>query len=70
MNRSLARYRGQAVRTSILIKADVELSEQFCDYCNMKFSDSTYCGKSSMSQEDKRALEIMNEMARLKNGHY
>ena len=23
-----------------------------------------------MSQEDKRALEIMNETARLKNGHY
>ena len=48
----------------------MELSEQFRNYCNMEFSDSVYGGKSSMSQEDKRALDIMNETAKLENGHY
>ena len=70
VNGPLNRSQSYAVRTANFIKADVELSEQFRNYCNMEFSDSVYGGKSSMSQEDKRALDIRNETAKLENGHY
>ena len=70
VNGPLRRSQSYAVRTANFIKADVELGEQFRNYCNMEFSDSVYGGKSSMSQEDKRALDIMNETAKLENGHY
>ena len=33
--------------SSNFIKADVELSKQYRNYCNMEFSDSTYCHKKT-----------------------
>ena len=36
----------------------------------MEFNDSTFSNKTSMSQEDRRALEIMNQTVKLKEGHY
>lgn len=70
VNGPLGRSHSFAARTSNLIKADVELNEQFRNYCNLEFNDTLYGSKPSMSQEDKRALDIMNETARLENGHY
>jgi hypothetical protein len=52
------------------IKTDVELSQQFEGYCNREFNDSSYDGRTSMSQEDKRAVEIMETSVVLKQGHY
>ena len=48
----------------------MELNEQFFNYCNMEFDDTVYNSKLSTSQEDKRALDIMNETAKLENGPY
>lgn len=70
VNGPLGRAQAADTRTANFIKADVELSEQFRKYCNMEFSDSIYSNKSSMSQNDKRALEVMRESAKLKGGHY
>ena len=36
----------------------------------MGFNDSVYSGKPSLSQNDKRALEIMQEAAVLQDSHY
>ena len=70
VNGPLGRAQAADTRTANFIKADVELSEQFRKYCNMEFSDSIYSNKSSMSQNDKRALEVMRKSATLKGGHY
>ena len=42
----------------------------FEQFCNMEFNDMTYESKTSMSQNDKRALEIMEQSAKLIDGHY
>ena len=70
VNGPLGRTQSSPSRTTNFIKADVELSEQLQNYCNMEFNDSVYGEKSSMSQNDKRALQTMQETAILKNGHY
>ena len=61
---------GSAPRSASFISADVQLNEQFEKFCNMEFNDSTFSNKTSMSQEDRRALEIMNQTVKLKEGHY
>lgn len=59
-----------ATRTARFIKADVDLSDQFQKYCNMEFNDSIYSRKSSMSLNDKPAIDVMRNSAKLKSGHY
>ena len=66
----LGRAHGTAAHTANFITADVELTEQFRSYCNMEFNDTIYSCKTSMSQNDKCALDIMHETAKLKDGHY
>ena len=46
------------------------LNKQFENYCNLEFNDSTYESKLSLSQNDRRALEIMEKTVKLKDGHY
>ena len=70
INGPLGRVQSSSTCTANFIKADLELSEQFRSYCNMEFNDSVYSCEPSLSQNDKRALEIMNETAALRNGHY
>ena len=36
----------------------------------MEFNDSVYDGKTSLSQNDNRALKIMQDTAALQDGHY
>lgn len=36
-----------------------QLNKQFEDYCNLEFNDSGYESRPSMSQNDKKATEIM-----------
>ena len=70
INGPFGRVQSSSTCTANFIKADLELSEQFRSYCNMEFNDSVYSCEPSLSQNDKRALEIMNETATLVNGHY
>ncbi|XP_074653621.1 uncharacterized protein LOC141907778 [Tubulanus polymorphus] len=54
-----------------VIKGDEVLSQQFLTYCNAEFNDCVYDDKTEMSQEDKRALAIMESTVQLtKDGHY
>ena len=61
VNGQLARVQSSATSTANFIKVDLELSEQFRSYCNKEFNDSVYTCEPSLSQNDKRALEIMNK---------
>ena len=58
------------VPTSNLIDTTANLSKQFEDFCNLEFNDSSYEPKMSMSQNDQRALNIMEGTVKLSNGHY
>ena len=46
------------------------LKERLEKICNMEFNDVIYQAKPSMSQNDKKALGIMEQTAKLVNGHY
>ena len=70
VNGPLGRVRDSNFYTANFIRADTELSEQFRSYCNMEFNDSVYGGKPSLSQNDKRALELMQETCVWQEGHY
>ena len=61
---------GSAPHSASFINADVQLNEQFEKFCNMEFNDSAFSSKTSMSQEDRRALDVMNESIKLEEGHY
>jgi hypothetical protein len=52
------------------VQADSNLDRRFEQFCNMEFNDMIYESKTSMSQNDKRALEIMEQSAKLIDGHY
>lgn len=57
--------------TANRIHSDVQLNEQFEQYCNIEFNDTKHHDDTTaMSLEDKRALHIMEESATLKDGHY
>ncbi|XP_068675732.1 uncharacterized protein [Montipora foliosa] len=60
-----------APKSSIANFAQVEktLDQQFRDYCNLEFNDTVYETKM-MSQNDRRALDIMEKTVKLENGHY
>ena len=69
INGPLGRNRN-ATRTTNFIRRDAELDHMFRRFCNMEFSDSLLDSKREMSLDDKRALEIMESSAVLKEGHY
>jgi len=70
VNGPLGRARSSPSRTANFVNADLQLNEQFQKYCDMEFNDSVYSNKSSMSSNDRRALDIMKATAQLKDGHY
>ena len=70
INGPLGRSQSSVTCASHFIKTGVELDELFRDYCNMEFNDAIYRNKPAMSQEDKHALRIFTETAKLENGHY
>ena len=69
LNGPLGRRTSQA-RTANFVEADVELNQQFERFCDLEFNDSIYDPKTSMSQNDKRALNVMESTAKLTNGHH
>ena len=56
--------------TTNIIRSDAELTEQFERFCNQEFNDTNADSKSTMSQENRRALNIMEDFIKLKNSHY
>lgn len=70
VNGPLGRAQASTPATVNFIRANAELTEQFRSYCNMEFNDSVYSNNSSMSSNDKRALEIMSKTAILREGYY
>ena len=70
INGPLGRSQSSVTRASHFIKTGVELEELFRDYCDMEFNDAIYRNKPAMSQEDKQALRIFSETAKLEKGHY
>ncbi|KAK3737962.1 hypothetical protein QZH41_000763 [Actinostola sp. cb2023] len=70
LNGPLGREKNKAA-TANFVDSDTELSKQFREYCNLEFNDSTYEPKTSMSQNDRRALEIMQTTTvKLEDNHY
>ena len=69
MNGPLGR-KGNQTPTANFIQGDAQLSQQFQQFCNREFSDSIYETKTSMSQNDQRALKIMKDTVKMTNGHY
>ncbi|XP_022797621.1 uncharacterized protein LOC111335892 [Stylophora pistillata] len=68
VNGPLGRAQASTPANANFIRGDAELTEQFRSYCNMEFNDSVYSNNSSMSSNNKRALEIMSKTAFLREG--
>jgi len=49
---------------------DELLHEQFTRYVNLEFIDSIACDKPTMSQDDRRAMQIYDNSVSLVDGHY
>ena len=60
----------KAARTSNRIQSHVVLDQQFVRFCEMEFNDSQFSIEKGLSQDDKRALAIMEDSAELCGGHY
>lgn len=56
--------------TANFVQANKTLEQQFQEYCNLEFNDKMYDLKISMSENDRRALDIMEQTVKLENGHY
>ena len=69
LNGPLGRKKSK-VPTANFIDSSAKLSKQFEDFCNLEFNDSTYEPQASMSQNDRKALQVMDGSAKLSNGHY
>ena len=57
-------------RTANRIQSHADLNLQFERFCEMEFNDSQFSVEKGMSQEDKRALNIMEKSTELRGGHY
>lgn len=60
----------KAARTSNRIQSHVVLDQQFVRFWEMEFNDSQFSIEKGLSQDDKRALAIMEDSAELRGGHY
>jgi hypothetical protein len=61
---------GNHQHTANIIYTDTELNRQFEGFSNQEFNDSVYDSSTTMSQDDRKALKIMEETVRKNNGHY
>ena len=60
----------KSVRTTNRIQSHAVLDQQFTRFCEMEFNDSQFSIEKGLSQDDERALAIMEESAELRGGHY
>ena len=70
LNGPLGRAATTQVSTANFVQGNKTLDEQFHEFCNLEFSDTFYDSKMSMSLNDRRALNLMEETVKLENGHY
>lgn len=56
--------------TANFVQANKTLEQLFQEYCNLEFNYKMYDSKISMSQNDRRALDIMEQTVKLENSHY
>ena len=64
------RRTGVKCPTANFVDSNARLGKHFEDYCNLEFNDSSYEPKTSMSRNDRHALEIIENSAKLVDGHY
>ena len=69
MNGPLGRM-STSTRTANRIQSSSELNVQFEKFCEMKFNDSQFSIEKTMPQEDRKALSMMEQSVRLRDGHY
>ena len=62
--------RREEIPTSNYIRADHSLEQQFESYCNHELNDSKYDARPTMSQNNRKALVIMERTVMMENGHY
>ena len=70
LNGPLSQQDYKEIKTSNFIRSDEHLSDIFTKFCNLEFNDCIADKQTEMSQEDKKALNIMEKSVRLKDGHY
>ena len=70
LNGPLGRHGCSDVRDVNFVRADEVLSQQFHHFMNFEFSESVSEAVSTMSRQDKQALNTYKESARLVDGHY
>ena len=58
------------VPSANFVQAHTTLDQQFQEFSNREFNDSFYDSKPSMSLNDQKTLDIMEETVKLENGHY
>ena len=70
LNGPLGRKETKAPATHYVQAGDI-LNKQFENFCNMEFNDVKYeSSEIAMSQNDKKALDIMENTTKMVNGHY
>ena len=70
LNGPLGRHGRSDVRDVNFVRADEVLSQQFHHFMNFEFSESISEAVSTMSRQDKQALNTYEDSARLVDGHY
>jgi hypothetical protein len=70
INGPLGRHHHTVRPTTIFIRADHDLTQQFHEFYNREFSESLADISTKMSLNDSEAVRIMDETTQLKNGHY
>ena len=70
MNGPLGRRGRSDVREVNFVCADEVLSQQSHQFINFEFNESVSEAGSTMYRQDKQALNIYDESARLVDGHY
>jgi hypothetical protein len=70
INGPLGRGGSNVRRTSNFIKSDVKLDQQFREFCNFEFNDRLVLTYKQMSQDDMKAVRLMDESVRFTDGHY
>ena len=65
INCPLGRTKQHGKYISNFISADVKLDHQFRQFCNQEFNDSLVLPDKQMSQDDIKAIDIMNKSVQL-----
>lgn len=70
LNGTLGGAATSKVSTANFVQGNKTLDEQFHEFCNLEFRDTLYESKTSMSLNNRKALNIVEETILPENGHY